>query len=241
MPNANEYQAPRWTLRRAFLYLESLFFALFVACDLTGRSLVFSSTVWKFSVIVLALFYVAFELYQTKKGDKLFRRRLFLLFAMGMTLVSDVFLLVLDENYTVGVCTFFFAQILHALEIERSKKRALVSFSLRFGATAIVLIVLGFAKLFDPLYIAVAFYAPELLGNLVEHLVGAFYNHGEERTRSLILAVGFFLFFLCDLCVGLSNIGVTGVSIWIWIFYAPSQALIAISSGRFCHDKTESD
>lgn len=241
MSSSTERKSPNPTIRRVFLCLESLFFALFVACDLTGRDFVFSSTAWKFSVIVAALLYVAFELYRTKKGDKLLCRRLFLLFAMGMTLVSDVFLLVLDENYTVGVCTFFCAQIFHALETPRSKKRLIISFSLRFGVTAVTLAVLGVLKLFDPLYIAVAFYAPELLGNLAEHVVGVFQNRGEERARSLILAVGFFLFFLCDLCVGLSNIGVTGVSIWIWIFYAPSQALIAISSGRFCHDKTESD
>lgn len=241
MPSEEKEKAPKPSAQEAFLSLESFFFTFFLASDLTGRTFVFSSTVWKFCVIVSAFLYVLVELFCKGKGDRLFRRRLFLLFAMGMTLVSDVFLLVLDENYTVGVCTFFCAQIFHALETPRSKKRLIVSFSLRFGVTAVALAVLGILKLFDPLYIAVAFYAPQLLGNLVEHMVGVFQNRGEERARSLILAVGFFLFFLCDLCVGLSNIGVTGVSIWIWIFYAPSQALIAISSGRFCHDKTESD
>ena len=229
------------TLRRAFLYLESLFFALFVAADLTGRPFVFSSTVWKFSVIVFALLYVALELYRAGKGDKFFRRRLFLLFAMIMTLVSDFFLLVLDENYTVGVCTFLVAQIFHALQLERSRKQAIVSLFLRIGVPLAAILILLFCKRLDPLYAAVACYAPQLLGNLLEHLVGAFQNQGEERRRSLLLAFAFALFFACDLCVGLSNLGVTSVSIWIWIFYAPSQALIAISCGRFSDAKTESD
>lgn len=225
--------------RVAFLLLESVFYVFFLACDILGKNILFSSTVWKFSVIVSALLYVAFEFLLTKRGDRLWRRRLFLLFAMVMTLVSDVFLLVLDSNYTVGVCTFFLAQLFHALEIPRSKKRAAVSFSLRFGATAIVLIGLALSKLFEPLYVAVAFYAPQLVGNLIEHFFGIFLlQDREERRRSLILAVGFLLFFGCDLCVGLSNIGVGGVGIWIWAFYAPSQAFIAISSGRFYHEKT---
>lgn len=221
-----------------FLCLESLFFVFFVACDLMGKEILFSSTVWKFSVVVLALLYVGAEFLLTKRGDKLFCRRLFLLFAMGLTLVSDVFLLVLDAHYVIGVCTFFFAQLFHALEIPRNQKRALISFSLRLGVTAIALMILGFTGSLDLLSAAVAFYAPELLFNLVEHLVGVFQNRGEERTRSAILAVGFFLFFLCDLCVGLSNVGFSGAS--IWIFYAPSQALISISSGRFFHEN-ESD
>lgn len=225
--------------RVCFLILESTFSILFLACDIVGKSILFSSTVWKFSVIVSALLYVGVDFLLTKRGDRLWRRRLFLLFAMTMTLVSDIFLLVLDSNYTVGVCTFFVAQIFHALEIPRSKRRAVVSFSLRFGATAIVLIGLALSKLFEPLYIAVAFYAPQLIGNFVEHTFGMFLSQGrEERRRSLILAVGFLLFLGCDLCVGLSNIGVDGVGIWIWAFYAPSQALIAISCRRFSDEKT---
>lgn len=242
MLSANEYQAPKWTLRRAFLYLESLFFALFLACDLTDRTFVFSSTVWKFSVIVLALLYVALELYRAGQGDRLFRRRLFLLFAMVMTLVSDFFLLVLDENYTVGVCTFTLAQIFHALEIKRGRRQAVASLTLRVIVPLAAIVVLFLCKAADPLYLAVACYAPQLIGNLLEHLVGVFrHKEKEEKRRSLLLAIAFALFLGCDLCVGLSNLGFVAVSIWIWAFYAPSQALIAISCGRFCQNETESD
>lgn len=225
-------------VRVIFLLFESWFYLFFLACDLGGREILLSSTVWKFLVIVFALLYAALEFFRTKRGDAFWRRRLFLLFAMTMTLVSDLFLLVLDSNYTVGVCTFFFAQLFHALTIPRSKKQAIVSFSLRFGVTAIALILLAILDSFEPLYIAVAFYAPELIGNLLEHAFGIFLlREREEKRRSLLLTVGFLLFFGCDLCVGLSNVGVHGVGIWIWVFYAPSQALIAISQGRFCDEK----
>ena len=242
MPSEEKEKAPKPSAQEAFLSLESFFFTFFLASDLTGRTFVFSSTVWKFCVIVSAFLYVLVELFRKGKGDRLFRRRLFLLFAMAMTLVSDLFLLVLDENYTVGVCTFVVAQIFHALEIERSRKQAILSLSLRVAVPLVAICILFLCKAADPLYLAVACYAPQLIGNLLEHLLGVFqHKEKEEKRRSLILAIAFALFFECDLCVGLSNIGVTGVSIWIWIFYAPSQALIAISSGRFCHDKTESD
>ncbi|MBQ7173638.1 MAG: hypothetical protein IJR88_05945 [Clostridia bacterium] len=222
-----------------FLAAEGLFYLLFLSCDLFEQEILFSSTSWKFAVIVLALFYVALEFLFTKRQDALWLRRLFLLFAMILTLVSDVFLLVQDKNYVIGVCTFFLAQVFHALEIPRSKKQAIVSFSLRFGATAAAIAVLSIVGKLTPLYTAVALYAPQLLGNFLEHVTGIFkFREREEKMRSFLLAVGFLLFVGCDICVGLSNLGVHGVSFWIWAFYAPSQALIAISCGRFYHEKT---
>ena len=235
-------RASKPTIQETFLYLESLFFTFFLACDLTGRTFVFSSTVWKFSVIVLALLYVLVELFRKGKGDVLFRRRLFLFFAMAMTLVSDLFLLVRNDNYIFGVCTFIVAQIFHALEIERSKKQAILSFSLRVAIPLAAILVLFLCRAADPLYLAVACYAPQLIGNFLEHFLGIFQaKDREEKRRSLLLAIAFALFLGCDICVGLSNLGFAAVSIWIWAFYAPSQALIAISCGRFCQNETESD
>ena len=226
--------------RLIFLSFESLFFVLFLLCDLLGRTFLFSSTVWKFSVIILAFLYVAFEWLWFGRGDALFRRRFFLLLAMGFTLISDAFLLVRGDNYTIGVCTFIAAQIFHALEIPRSKRQAVVSVALRTSIPLLAIAILAFCNILTPLYAAVACYAPQLLGNLLEHLLGAVKNEDrEEKRRSLLLTIGFALFLACDLCVGLSNVGARGVGFWIWFFYAPSQALIAISCGRLTHE-TES-
>lgn len=227
-------------IRRAFLCLEALFSLLFFLCDLTGRTLLLSSTVWKFLVVVFALLYVAREFFCTDREDRLFCRRLFLLFAMILTLVSDLFLLALNDHYTVGVCTFVAAQLFHALTIKRSRKQAIVSLALRLTFLLLTVLILRLAGELTMLYAAVACYAPQLIGNLIEHFVGVFRNSGEEKKRSLLLAIAFSLFFACDVCVGLSNIGLSGASLFIWIFYAPSQALIAISFGRF-YNENEND
>ena len=227
----------KWLCPRNFLLLEGAIFAIFLVSDLTGRTLLFSSAAWKFFVIVAAFAYVALDFVFAKGEGKLADRRLFLLLAMAFTLVSDVQLLDLVQNYTFGVVTFFAAQIFHALEIPRGKKRAIVSFSLRFGSTLVALAVLAIFHQLAPLYVAVAFYGPQLLGNLAEHLWGAFrYSEREERLRSGMLAVAFALFFACDACVGLSYLGVAGAGPLIWIFYAPSQALIAVSCGKWTAD-----
>lgn len=223
----------KWLCPRNFLIFEAALFALFLFSDFSGRTFLLSSAAWKFFVIVAAFCYVALDFVFAKGEGKLADRRLFLLLAMAFTLVSDVQLLDLVQNYTFGVVTFFAAQIFHALEIPRGKKRAIVSFSLRFGSTLVALAVLAIFHQLAPLYVAVAFYGPQLVCNLAEHLWGAFrYSEKEERLRSGLLALAFALFFACDACVGLSHLGVAGAGTLIWIFYAPSQALIAVSCGR---------
>ena len=212
-----------------FLAIEAIFFALFVIGDGIGREILIPSYIWQFSVVVTAFIYVLLTFVFTKRSDELFRRRLFLLLAMACTLVSDLFLVILGQQRELAVFVFCAAQIFHALQIKRSKKRLILSFSLRFGASVVILSALAIAGALTPLYAAVAFYAPQLIGNLVEHIFDIFVFETAKKRRSILLAVGFLLFFGCDLCLGLSEIGVPEVGRWIWVFYAPSQALIAIS------------
>ena len=219
---------------RAFIALETLFFALFVAGDGIGQNILFPSDVWRFSAVAAAFLYALLTFVFTKRGEKLFRRRLFLLLAMTCTLVSDFLLVILASCRELAVFIFFAAQIFHALQIKRGKRRAILSFSLRFGASLGILSVLVMLGVVTPLYAAVAFYAPQLIGNLVEHIFGVFWaENASERSRSVLLAVGFLLFFGCDLCLGLAELGVPVVGRLIWLFYAPSQAIIALSGEKF--------
>ena len=216
-----------------FLALEALFFALFVTADSIGREIWLASDIWRFSVVETAFCYVALKLFFTSRYDKIFLRRLFLLLAMTCTLVSDLLLVIIASYRELAVFIFFAAQVFHALEISRSKKRLIWSFSLRFGASIIVLSALAISGVITPLYAAVALYAPQLIGNLVENVLGVFCaENSSERRRSILLAFGFFLFLGCDVCLGLSEIGVPVVGRWIWTFYAPSQAIIAVSGEK---------
>ncbi len=232
MEQIRKMESPRWRGMIGFLILESLFFLLFLFGDRYGKTVLLPASVWKYIVVAAAFCYVTLDFTFALQEDRLSRRRLFLFLAMLLTVTSDVLLLALPEQYAFGVSTFFAAQIFHALQIPQSNRQTAVSFSLRFGATFVILPALGFSDLLTPLYAATAFYAPQLIGNLIEHLFGIFRAaHPEEKRRSILLFVGFALFFGCDLCLGLSTIGFSGTGYWIWIFYAPSQVLIAISCG----------
>lgn len=215
----------------AFLALEMLFFAFFVICDHMGQPPVYA-TVARFCIILFAFFYTTWNVAAVGKRDRFFHRRLFLSLAMLMTFVSDIFLMI-PVNITLGTCTFIVVQILHALEIKRNKKETILRFSLRIGFSVIAITVMALIGELNLLYAAVAFYAPQLAGNLLEHFVGIFQaKEREEKRRSLLLTAAFALFFACDLCVALSYLGVPKVGFWIWIFYAPSQMLIAVSCER---------
>ena len=216
-----------------FLALEALFFALFVTADSIGREIWFASDIWRFAVIETAFCYVALKLFFTSRYDKIFRRRLFLFLAMTCTLVSDFLLVILASYRELAVFIFFAAQVFHAMEIYRSKKRLIWSLSLRFGTSVVVLSVLAISGIITPLYAAVALYAPQLIGNLIENVFGVFCaENSSERRRSILLSVGFLLFLGCDICLGLAEIGVPVVGGWIWRFYAPSQAIIAVSGEK---------
>ena len=49
----------------------------------------------------------------------------------------------------------------------------------------------------------------------------------DKKISSLLLGLGFLLFIGCDICVGLANIGYNEMYNISWVFYAPSQLLIA--------------
>ena len=63
--------------------------------------------------------------------------------------------------------------------------------------------------------------------NFVEVL--ASYFQDKKKFDYLYLAIGFFLFIGCDICVGLANLGHEICYNLSWVFYAPSQLMIASS------------
>ena len=84
-------------------------------------------------------------------------------------------------------------------------------------------------KRFDLLNAVSLFYFTLLLGNLFSSLTN-------KKLR--IMSGGFLLFVCCDICVGLFNLLERGpvydaVSLLMWIFYLPSQVLLAIGQDTY--------
>ena len=231
-----------------FLAVQAVLYVSFLAADLTGSSITLSVSL-KFTVIILCFCYVLF--YGNSSGKSI----LFCMkTALFFTLVSDLFILVLDEYY-YGVLTFIFAQQLYGIrlsmefyDIEKEQEQRLVrkGFLIRLAVQAALLVVIclilqaaGFVL--DELLIAGIFYFISIMTNTLRAIRTAVIRKG---SRELVLfAAGITLFLLCDINVGLFNMSsylplpgelyaaVYGLSsILMWAFYAPSQVLIALST-----------
>lgn len=157
--------------------------------------------------------------------------------AFLFTLAADWFLTYLQTEQFLGTILFLMAQIAFT--------KRLLSNELRSKTKIVARIALGFALLlggwliagrFDLLLAVALVYYAMLVANAVDAAL--------FRKRDAMLAVGLWLYVLCDLLVGLSQSAgylviapgspidwiLHGPIHWIWVFYLPSQALIAASA-----------
>ena len=158
---------------------------------------------------------------------------------LAATAIADLFMLVLDRLYEISLVAFIVAQLVYAFRIYMiNGRKPWISIGVRAGLTVIVLGILGGLHSLNLLTALVAIYFPNLLVNMAESFMLS-----KMGKRYLMFAIGLALFVCCDICVGLNNFGsVLGVNLpyafemavlfAIWIFYLPSQVLIALSVGE---------
>jgi hypothetical protein len=231
-----------------FLSVQLMLYAAFLAIDITGGSVALSSYL-KFTIIILCFCYA---LFLGKSAD---RSILFCMkTALFFTLVSDLFILILDYYY-YGVLTFIFAQQLYGIrimmeqynvEIEEEQKQLRRSFLLQLAVQAAIMVLICVILIrtgteLDDLLISSVFYFISIVTNALRGIKSAACN--PKKREMVLFAVGITLFLLCDINVGLFNLsgyislpkGVYTViysmsSILMWTFYAPSQVLISLST-----------
>jgi hypothetical protein len=230
-----------------FVLVQTLLYGAFLTLDLTGNSINLSNAI-KFSVIILCFCYA---LYYRKSANKsiVFCLRAALFF----TVISDLFILILDYNF-YGVLTFILVQQLYGMRLIMVQRVAvkegvdsliLRTFCVRLifevGIAGIVCIILQhLGVVMDRLLIASVFYFICILINVITAVRATFKS---SRVKGeIIFALGMFLFLLCDINVGLFNLSgflpmpeslykviYSYSSILMWTFYAPAQVLIALS------------
>ena len=201
-----------------FLGLELALYAAFLALDLTGQG---GATIWlKYAGVLLCL---AFSLWcALRGGDRLVPP------ALALTALADLFLLVLDRWYALGVVIFLFAQSAYLIRLRLASGRAW--WPVRAGVpllAALALYALGHATALDLL---AGLYFSQLLVNAV-----LAWTLPGRRWR--LFALGLSLFICCDLCVGAFNSpglvpagAYRFAQVGMWLFYLPSQVLIALSA-----------
>lgn len=201
-----------------FLALEGTLYALFLAGDFTRA---YDTTGLKFASIAL----VALASCRLGAGTE---GRLTAV-ALWLTAAADVFLLVLDAHYAVGVALFLCVQTLYALRLAVSGgERAGRALAARLAPAALAAALLA---RYGAVTALAAGYILCFAVNLVDAVRQARLEPARRRAR---LAAGLALFFCCDLCVGLHNLPVPAAlaafaRVGMWGFYLPGQVLILAS------------
>lgn len=212
-----------------FLTVEAILYAAFLVWDVTigGRG----SNPIKFAGILLCLVYA---LYLGHLGGSRLVPA-----ALALTALADVFLLLLDADYALGILLFCAVQGLYFVRIVRSGGRSL--WGLRLGLFLLSLVVLNLLGLLIPLNILALFYFTNFFCNALASL-------GCSGWPRRLFSIGLWLFLCCDVCVGLfQNPQLVPpamspfVSVGMWLFYLPAQVLITLSganpsSGGFSHE-----
>lgn len=185
-------------------------------------------TIVKLGGIVLCLFYVA----------KTFPRDYWLLGAMLATCIADIFLA--NNNVSdYGVFVFLVAQLLHLARLDDGRHRRK---ALTYGSIAMILIGLNTISLImglpigirPALHLTCILYAGTILMN-----IGAaykWYRREPHNSQAVMALAGFVLFACCDSGTVVSYASLMGIlpayfyaptNFMVWVFYYPSQVLIA--------------
>jgi len=150
------------------------------------------------------------------------------------TVIADFFL-VLNNNHLPGVAFFCFVHICYIFRVLNAGKCKL---SFAQVTLTVVTAAIFFAYIGQALIVLSAIYAALFITNIVVHIW--LYRQSDTLLPKLnksIMLLGIVLFALCDINVLLLNLprhfDTPVIFPWafyfIWIFYLPSQFLIAIS------------
>lgn len=201
--------------RIVFWSLEALLWLGYLAIDL--YQLGNSSTV-KFTAILVC---ASYAVWQARDQDGWL-----IAWALALSVLADVFLLMLDRWYEIGVGIFLIVQIIHTLRLcglRGLHPRADLILRMIIAALAVAATVqFGFLAMLSAAYIS-------WFGlNVAEALIFA---RAKRSSTAALYAAGLILYFCCDLCVGLNNLSPSPITnIAMWAFYLPGQVLIASSA-----------
>lgn len=193
-----------------------------------------TADVWSYMAYLSVVLVALFTLFACRcRGEEHFIR-LGILF----TLVADYFLVLIGDKELEGVLAFIAVQVSYFLYLFIREKRIGARFAnvltrVTIAAALIICAIIMLGDDVDALAIAsVIYYA-----NLVSNVIFAFMLGRGDR----IFAIGLVLFSMCDLCVGIESLAYfyldTDISRFFytdsfnlsWLFYQPSQVLIALS------------
>ena len=208
-----------WLLTWVAIYLSFIFIDIFTPEFKAGSALL------KYIGIFLCLIYARQKYYK----DKLLSAAILLTFAADTILVWT-------NHEVIGVLVFCFAQLFHLIRLTHTKPKILLAYGV---AVFLIFAFAVFQGYLLPIYAATTIYAFLLCINLyTAHYNYRKHNH-DFKARCAFYA--FVCFICCDICVALRHLMLDGilptnllplVAFLVWVFYYPSQVLMANSSTR---------
>ncbi len=244
-----------------FGILQVILYLAFLVLDLTEMAPDYSVAI-KYTIIILCFCYAFFTKDASKSiffcsakvkrlgHSSYFKSNAVLMYkiALFFTVVSDLFLLVLDVQL-LGVLTFIVVQVFYGLRISLVKEHNIVKeFMTRIIIQALltlllVVILMQMKVLINPLLVVTIFYFIYILTNTLLTIIRVITNTKYKTLSMKLFTSGMVLFLLCDINVGLFNMAsfvsmpkniytllYSLSSILMWTFYAPSQVLLAYST-----------
>lgn len=208
-----------------FTAVESILYIAFLLLDLLNAD----TSILKYLSICICLFYaVLLKIYNKSMPPVL-------LAAMSFTLLADTFLLLIGKYYLAGIIFFCIVQAIYAIYLISLSD--MLSVFPRLAVFLAVVLSLVQNNMADSISIASALCYTQLTFNAVHA-----FTIKNKKSDGWLLAIGLLLFFLCDTCVGLTNIALfytkipaftasiqRAVSFGMWLFYLPAQVLIVCS------------
>lgn len=186
--------------KKLFIALESIIYIAFLVGDIFN---IFNTTYLKYLGIILCFLY------------SLTNKKIYGIFSFTFTLLADFFLLVKNDNYSLGILFFIVVQIIYTYYLHNLNCNDLLLFRILLPIILILII-----KPHDTQSILALIYFPQLVISTLTSF-----------KKDKLLALGLLLFVCCDICVGLHNILAYSkiIAILQWLFYLPSQVLISLA------------
>ena len=219
-----------------------ILYLLFIYLDFFNTEFFISTKYIKYLSILLC-FSLSIILNKNSFGDINSRKDIFLLeLAMFITTIADLFIVILDF-YLLGVVLFSFVQIVYSVRYSTKKtKGILINFLITFLCILLLYSIISIFKNETNILVPISIFYFICLLTSVGKAILVCKNNLYPAPNKYMIIIGMVLFLLCDICVALSNISmlvplvgypillVSQISSFlIWVFYLPSQLLLALS------------
>lgn len=226
----NKHLTPLGALYAAFIAVEIIIYAVF---NVLVAVMPDDPIYLKYSGVLICFAVACAMVFFYKKDGAV------LAAALLFTAISDLFILVLDDYYEVGVTTFLVVQSIYLFRLyEYRLNKIFITLIVRAALAALTITLLAVFATMNYLLAVVSLYFVMLCANCADAFVIS-----KNGIKNIMFAIGLLLFIGCDVCVGIYNFGsalgialphaLTEFALYaIWAFYLPSQVLIVCSVSK---------